>query len=114
MTSEEGVEEKQEEHDVRRAAEEVGKYFKLWMDKKYFIDEYDPPAPPPLSRLTFASRVGAIQQIMRQSRLLHQLLKVCRTTQERAAQPPANTIVPASPTILNTAPNLHPSLSYRR
>jgi hypothetical protein len=56
MTSEEGVEEKREERDVRGAAEEAGKYFKLWMDKKYFIDEYDPPASPPLSRLTSASR----------------------------------------------------------
>lgn len=39
MTSEEGVEEKREERDVRRAVEEAGKEFKLWGDEKYFIDE---------------------------------------------------------------------------
>lgn len=42
MTSEEGVEEKREERDVRRAVEEAGKEFRLWKDEKYFIDEYDP------------------------------------------------------------------------
>jgi deoxyribodipyrimidine photo-lyase len=43
MTSEEGVEEKREERDVRRAVEEADKDFRLWKDEKYFIDEYDPP-----------------------------------------------------------------------
>lgn len=41
MTEEEGVEEKGEERDVRRAAEKAGVDFRLWMDEKYFIDEYD-------------------------------------------------------------------------
>ena len=41
MTSEEGVEEKREERDVRRAVEEAKVNFRLWKDEKYFIDEYD-------------------------------------------------------------------------
>lgn len=40
MTEEEGVEEKREERDVRRAADKFGVDFKLWLDEKYFIDEY--------------------------------------------------------------------------
>lgn len=40
MTSEEGVEEKREEQEVRRAVEAEGKEFRLWIDEKYFIDEY--------------------------------------------------------------------------
>ena len=43
MTGEEGVEEKREEREVRRAVEEAGKDFRLWKDEKYYIDEYDPP-----------------------------------------------------------------------
>lgn len=39
MTREEGVEEKREEQDVRRAAEESGVAFKSWADEKYYIDE---------------------------------------------------------------------------
>lgn len=39
MTEEEGVEEKSEERDVRRAAEKAGVDFRLWIDEKYFIDE---------------------------------------------------------------------------
>lgn len=39
MTNEEGVEEKREENDVRRAAEYAGTDFRLWKDEKYFIDE---------------------------------------------------------------------------
>ena len=39
MTSEEGVEEKREEKDVRTAVEAQGKEFKLWIDEKYYIDE---------------------------------------------------------------------------
>jgi len=40
MTEEEGVEEKREERDVRREAEKAGVDFRLWLDEKYFIDEY--------------------------------------------------------------------------
>ena len=40
MTAEEGVEEKREERDVRTAVEADGKEFKLWVDEKYYIDEY--------------------------------------------------------------------------
>ncbi len=40
MTEEEGVEEKTEEHDVRTAAEKLGVDFRLWLDEKYYIDEY--------------------------------------------------------------------------
>ena len=43
MTSEEGVEEKREEREVRRAVEEAGKQFKLWVDEKYYVDEYGEP-----------------------------------------------------------------------
>ena len=39
MTSEEGVEEKREELDVRRAAEGANTVFKLWTDEKYYVDE---------------------------------------------------------------------------
>lgn len=57
MTSEEGVEEKREEREVRRAVAEAGKEFKLWKDEKYFIDEYDlAPYLPTSERLTFHSR----------------------------------------------------------
>ena len=39
MTAEEGVEEKREESDVRRATESEGIDFRLWRDEKYFVDE---------------------------------------------------------------------------
>ena len=39
MTSEEGVEEKREERDARRAAENGKAEFRLWTDEKYYIDE---------------------------------------------------------------------------
>ncbi len=41
MTEEEGVEEKREERNVRKEAEKAGVDFKLWLDEKYFIDEYE-------------------------------------------------------------------------
>lgn len=40
MTAEEGVEEKREEREVRKVVEADGKQFKLWVDEKYYIDEY--------------------------------------------------------------------------
>ena len=40
MTSEEGVEEKREEREVREAVKAEGKEFRLWVDEKYLIDEY--------------------------------------------------------------------------
>ena len=43
MTDEEGVEEKREEREVKKAAEAAGVEFKLWVDEKYYIDECDPP-----------------------------------------------------------------------
>lgn len=39
MTGEEGVEEKQEERDVKRIAGEMGTEFKVCVDEKYYIDE---------------------------------------------------------------------------
>lgn len=39
MTSEEGVEEKREEADVKRVAQESKAEFRLWADEKYFVDE---------------------------------------------------------------------------
>lgn len=39
MTAEEGVEEKQEERDVKRIAGETGTEFKVWVDEKYYVDE---------------------------------------------------------------------------
>lgn len=39
MTEEEGVEEKREERDVRRVAQENGVDFKMWIDEKYLVDE---------------------------------------------------------------------------
>lgn len=41
MTEEEGVEEKREEKAVRKAVEAQGGKFKLWVDEKYFVDEYE-------------------------------------------------------------------------
>ena len=40
MTEEEGVEEKREERDARKAATGAGVDFRLWTDEKYYIDEY--------------------------------------------------------------------------
>lgn len=45
MTSEEGVEEEREERDVRRSVASAGKDFKIWVDEKYYIDEYEYPMP---------------------------------------------------------------------
>ena len=39
MTEEEGVEEKREERDARKVAQELDTQFKLWVDEKYYIDE---------------------------------------------------------------------------
>lgn len=39
MTEEEGVEEKREERDVRKAVEGAQTEFKLWTDEKYYVDE---------------------------------------------------------------------------
>ncbi|ETI23118.1 hypothetical protein G647_04915 [Cladophialophora carrionii CBS 160.54] len=47
MTEEEGVEEKREERDVRKAAEKFGVNFRLWLDEKYFIDDRDLPFDKP-------------------------------------------------------------------
>lgn len=47
MTEEEGVEEKREERDVRKAADTASVGFKLWLDEKYFIDEYVPTTRKP-------------------------------------------------------------------
>ncbi|MCJ1311517.1 hypothetical protein MMC25_005189 [Agyrium rufum] len=47
MTDEEGVEEKREEREVRRAVESKGKDFKLWTDEKYFVDDRDIPFQNP-------------------------------------------------------------------
>ena len=40
MTNEEGVEEKREEKDVRKLCKQFDAEFKLWVDEKYFVDEY--------------------------------------------------------------------------
>ncbi|KAL9624727.1 MAG: hypothetical protein Q9160_001081 [Pyrenula sp. 1 TL-2023] len=47
MTSEEGSEEKQEERDVRQAAENLGTQFKLLPDEKYYVDDRDLPFSDP-------------------------------------------------------------------
>ncbi|EXJ63605.1 uncharacterized protein A1O5_11366 [Cladophialophora psammophila CBS 110553] len=47
MTEEEGVEEKREEREVRKAAEKFGTPFRLWLDEKYFIDDRDLPFDKP-------------------------------------------------------------------
>ncbi len=39
MTDEEGFEEKKEERDVKKVAQNADTEFKLWTDEKYFIDE---------------------------------------------------------------------------
>ena len=40
MVGEEGVEERREERDVKRACDELKVGFKLWVDEKYLVDEY--------------------------------------------------------------------------
>ena len=40
MTSDEGVEERRDERDVKKACDEAGTSFRLCRDEKYFIDEY--------------------------------------------------------------------------
>lgn len=40
MTGEEGVEEKREERHVRKLCQEFDTKFKLWVDEKYYVDEY--------------------------------------------------------------------------
>ena len=40
MTDEEGVEEKREQRDCRKAAEGAGTEFRLLTDEKYYVDEY--------------------------------------------------------------------------
>jgi hypothetical protein len=57
MASEEGVEEKTEEMDVRRACREADVQFKLWTDEKYFIDEYVPFDNRMIKRLAGLSRL---------------------------------------------------------
>ncbi|KAK3169021.1 hypothetical protein OEA41_005469 [Lepraria neglecta] len=47
MTDEEGVEEKKEERDVKKAAQGAGTEFKLWTDEKYYIDDRDVPFQNP-------------------------------------------------------------------
>jgi deoxyribodipyrimidine photo-lyase len=42
MTGEEGDEEKKEERDVKDACAKNGVDFKVWVDEKYFVDEYVP------------------------------------------------------------------------
>ena len=47
MTNEEGVEEKREERDVKKAAEGLGIDFKSWTDEKYYVDDRDIPFQHP-------------------------------------------------------------------
>ncbi|KAH8812668.1 DASH family cryptochrome [Xylogone sp. PMI_703] len=47
MTSEEAVEEKEEEKDVKEVCEKLGVGFKLWRDEKYFVDDRDLPFSDP-------------------------------------------------------------------
>lgn len=47
LTSEEGVEEKREERDVRNAVKQAGAKFRLWKDEKYLIDDDDVPFRSP-------------------------------------------------------------------
>ena len=47
MTGEEGVEEKREERDVKKAAERAGTEFTLWTDGKYYVDDRDLPFENP-------------------------------------------------------------------
>lgn len=47
MTDEEGVEEKREERDVRKATEAAQTEFKLWVDEKYYVDDRDLPFQNP-------------------------------------------------------------------
>jgi deoxyribodipyrimidine photo-lyase len=71
MTSEEGVEEKREERDARRAVEEAGTDFRLWRDEKYFIDEYELPSICLLVKTNPSQPRCALQQAQRPSRCLH-------------------------------------------
>jgi deoxyribodipyrimidine photo-lyase len=69
MTSEEGIEEKREERQVRRILEAAGKEFRLWTDEKYYIDEYV---------LYFPHATDMITLLHEQCRAsLDRLLKLC-------------------------------------
>jgi len=60
MTSEEGVEENDDEKSVKDACEKDGVEFELWVDEKYLVDEYEfpelQPQNPKETQLTFCSR----------------------------------------------------------
>lgn len=62
MTSEEGVEERREERDVRSVVSAAGKQFKLWADEKYYIDELSAslarPRQPAVSPAAICRPVG--------------------------------------------------------
>ena len=45
MTGEEGTEERNEEAEVKRVADEKGVALKVWRDEKYYIDECVHPLP---------------------------------------------------------------------
>ncbi|KAL8821887.1 MAG: hypothetical protein Q9191_007221 [Dirinaria sp. TL-2023a] len=47
MTEEEGVEEKQEEREVKKAADAAQTEFRLWIDEKYYVDDRDVPLSNP-------------------------------------------------------------------
>jgi deoxyribodipyrimidine photo-lyase len=56
MFQEEGVEENREERGVKKACDKAGIDFKLWVDEKYFIDEFVFFPPSMITWLTFDSR----------------------------------------------------------
>jgi deoxyribodipyrimidine photo-lyase len=91
MTSEEGVEEKREEQDVRRAAEGGKAEFKLWTDEKYYVDEWDSQANFPSRKLTLPKPRSAVQKAGTPPRCLHNLPQTSgtppRSTPPRPSRP---------------------------
>ncbi|KAL8968456.1 MAG: hypothetical protein Q9183_002449 [Haloplaca sp. 2 TL-2023] len=78
MTEEEGVEEKREERDVRKAAEGAQTEFKLWVDEKYFVDDRDQPFDNPRKLpdvfTTYRKQVEPLREVSRRTLELPKIL----------------------------------------
>jgi hypothetical protein len=99
MTEEEGVEEKREERDVRKAAEKFGVDFRLWLDEKYFIDEYASCGDLRIERLTSLQPRRTLRQTDRSPRCFHKLPKISGTAEGCTTEDCANTIIIAADAI---------------
>ena len=72
MTSEEGIEEKREEREVRLAVESGGKDFRKWVDEKYFIDEWVHRYRPSMVMLDELNTI-AVETFRSRARVIYQM-----------------------------------------